>query len=41
MELSHIEQAIEIKSTAIFDVVLQHGWDINGGLTETEPTAFA
>lgn len=37
----HVEQAIKTKSTAIFDVFLQHGWKINEQLSETKPPALA
>jgi hypothetical protein len=37
----HIDQAIKVQSPAIFDAFLQHGWDINNPLIETQPPALA
>jgi hypothetical protein len=36
-----IQQAIETRSTAMFNVLLQHGWNINQALSETQPPALA
>ena len=38
---SYVDRAIKTKSTAIFDVFLQHGWNINEPLTRMRPPALA
>lgn len=37
----HVERATSTKSTAIFDVFLQHGWNINKQRSETQPPTLA
>lgn len=39
--LLDIQQAIETRSTAIFNVLLQHAWNINQPMSETQPPALA
>jgi hypothetical protein len=39
--LLDIQQAIETRSMAIFNVLLQHAWNINQPLSETQPPALA
>ncbi|RMJ28607.1 hypothetical protein PHISP_00567 [Aspergillus sp. HF37] len=39
--LLDIQQAIETRSTAIFNVLLQHGWNVNLPLSETKQPALA
>lgn len=41
LALVHVQQAIETKSAAVFDVLLRHGWNINEPLSETQPSALA
>lgn len=41
LEPMHIQKAIETKSTSIFDVLINHNWDINQSLGDFKPPALA